>query len=243
MSVIKKPSIDLMMASLGGLSTWLSQAWLEYSESNEKLNVDITRSIDDARAVMRGSPDQKIRYPYCIGVLVNIESDTSRGSYSRKRMDVVTNRDKDLVQIENLIPVRLGLMLNFRSTSMNEVLKFAHLLILNAPRVSLKLSDEASDFIYECGIELDGNLSIPSADMSHPDKQFSFETTAILTSYTGTIRNGSLIKNVVMSFSNKINPSSSQIKIGDLSNLEDIASSRVHYLDLFDTNSPNYRKD
>lgn len=243
MSPIKKPSIDLLLASLGMLSAWLSNSWKQYDAKESELTVDIARSLDDARSILRGSPNGEIKYPYCIGVLVNLDADTSRGAYSRKLVDVITNQDRESVQIENLTPVRMGVMLNFRSTSIEDVLKFAHLQITNAPRVAIRLSDESTDFVFECGIEIEGSVALPQADMGHPAKHFSYDTTAIITTYTGMMRNASVIKSIRMDIVNKSNPSTGQIRLDSMEDLEVLASTRKHYTDLFDPSSQHYRKD
>lgn len=243
MSPIKKPSIDLLLASLGMLSAWLSKSWEMYDARGSRLTVDLARSAEDARSLLRGSPDGEIRYPYCIGVLAALDADTARGAYSRKYIDVVTNQDKENVQLENLTPVRLGVLLNFRSTSIEDVLRFAHIFITSAPRVAINLSDESTDFIFECGIELEGSVALPQADMGHPAKHFSYDTTAIITTYTGMIRNASVIKTISMDIVNKTHPSVNQIKLSDLEDLELIATNKKRYTDLFDTTSQHYRKD
>lgn len=220
---------------------WLLNVWQKsWGDNDELLTVNVTRNSEDMRA-LKDDLGNTPSYPYSTITIGNIDIDTDKGGMSKKFIPVVTGRSEnsDMITSTNMVPVKIGLGVNFRTDNLDQVLNLAHILVFNAPRIVLRLSND-SGFVYECGVSIDPALVIPQADMGYVSKEFRFEFTLILSTWFLREKAMGVIRQVRFEM---VDSGGVTTPLGTFDEITKLTERRLNYRDLFDKNSNRYRAE
>jgi len=233
---------DFMLASIRMVESWFEKTWVSEYGEDEVLGVELMRSPDDLRSLnaeLTANKGKKLSYPYATMTITSVSPDADKGGMSKKHLPIVTDRSEnsDNITLTNQIPVQVGLMLNFRTDNLEQVIRFAHLLMFSAPRVRLSLSAQ-SGFTWHCGLSIDPNLTVPQSDMGYPSKEFNFETSLILSTWMLRERVAGVIREIRLDV---VDSGGVSRPLNDFPTLEHLIQRRTRYTDIVDPTSNRYR--
>lgn len=139
----------------------------------------------------------KLTYPFALMVVADISTDAEKAGFKKNRATngIMIGRDVNTgtAYFEDLRPVKVGLGINFRTDSLEEVIKLAHVLLMNVPKVAFTMKG-SHDFQVETSITIDPSVSIPETNFETPGEAFSYEFVIILNTYIGYAHEMRLIK-------------------------------------------------
>lgn len=231
--------IDFVDTSIKMLSTWLQNKWnTEFQEDNDALpEIKLVRSTDDLRTYKEESADNKLQYPLIMLILTSIGPDTDKGGFGKRFLSRQTGRteNNEQVEISNLLPVKLGLGLTLRTDDLDDLIKIAHILMFSAPKIVLRLRNDLG-FTFEISVNIDGELTIPGADMGFPSKEFRFETSLFIQGYLIRSRMQGVIRKVVMD----VVDSGGISTLGEFPDIGTLATHSIKHTDILNKNSPYY---
>lgn len=229
------------LAAIGMVEHWLRRSWQEEFKDAAKLEVILMRSAEDMRSYRDLTSDQKVTYPYAALVITNIGIDEAKGGLGKRFLPVVTGRDQksNRVEISRQIPVRIGLGLTFRADSLDHIINLSHILHFASPRIVLRLTNDYG-FLYECGLSIEPDLTIPQADMGYPSKEFRFETSLVLSAYAIRSREQGVIRNIQFTVTDSGGVSQ---PLGSFPELKDLVVKEYGVTDIMNRESAYYKRD
>lgn len=232
-------NIDLVTNSIELVAKWLQGTWKMYYPEDTQLITDVVRNVSDLRSLSADNP--KLEYPVAQLTIVSIGPDPDKGGLSKKYIPVVTGRteNSERITVANNIPVRIGLGLTVRTDSLDDIVKLAYILVFAAPRVSIKVQNDAG-FVFENGLQIDPDLTVPNADLGSPSKEYLFESTLILTTWMTRERIQGVIRQVRFEV---VDSGGISIPLGDFPTFDALVDSKLTYTEIVDKDSVHYKRD
>lgn len=233
-----KYNTQLATTAIEMVRKWLMLSWKNNFGDDDALQTEVVRNVDDLRTYAEQTNTSKIAYPFSMLLLTNIGPDPDKGSLSWKNKPLVTGRSEnsDSVTLSNLVPVRIGLGLTVRTDNLGHILNLAHLLIFSAPKVQLNLSNDTG-FVFQCSLNIDPELTIPSADLSFPSKEYRFDSTMFINTYLLRQKVQGVIRKVKFDMVDYRGTTA----LGEFETLDELVSRELKYTDIVDSASTRYR--
>lgn len=232
-----KYNTTLATTAIEMVRKWLMISWQKNFGTDDALQTEVVRNTDDLRTYAEQTNTSKIAYPFSMLLLTNIGPDPDKGAFSRKNIPIVTGRSEnsDSVTISNVVPVRIGLGLTVRTDNLGHVLNLAHILIFSAPKVQLNLRNDAG-FVFQCSLNIDPELTIPSADLSFPSKEYRFDTTLYINTYLLREK----VQGVIRKIKFEMVDYRGTTELGEFDTLDTLVSRELNYTEIVDTASTRY---
>lgn len=232
-------NIDLVTNSIELVNKWLQATWKMYYPEDKRLTGSVVRNVSDLRSFAADNPG--LEYPTAQLTIVSIGPDPEKGGLSKKFIPVVTGRteNSERIVVANNIPVRIGLGLTVRTDSLDDIVKLAYILVFAAPKISLKVQND-SGFVFENGLQIDPELTIPNADLGTPSKEYLFETTLILSTWMTRERVQGVIRQVRFEV---VDSGGISIPLGDFPTFDALVDSKLTYTEIVDKDSVHYKHD
>lgn len=240
----KQFNTELFMASIESVLNWLSNSWSTNFPDSTPLTVNLIRNADDLRS-FKSSEDSKLdsgesaqlQFPLAILSVVSMEPITAKNAFNQKHVNTVVGRKEDSSKVEvyNMMPVRVGIGLRFRTSNFIHVVQLCHMLMFAMPKININLQNDTG-YVFQCSVSLDSNFSIPAADLGSYAKEFVFETTMLLDTMLVMAGEQGVIRTITF----QVSDSHDVYSGGGVIDLEKIER---NYLDLFNKSKPDYRPE
>lgn len=239
---LRQPKNDLssIKVATAAFMQWLSQSWSShFGDDRPPLPIYFARNPDDLRS-MKPQIDGKLSYPFAITTWTLISQDDRKAAAARRFTPPrVTDRSQQEshVELTTLIPLRLGLGLQFRTDNLDQVIDFANIYMRAAPIFSIHLVSSESGLREEYAITLEPELQVPVAD-GEQGKEFRYDTTVSINCNLKVRRYQGVIRKVRLEIYNQhMNQQTWQFE-----NLLIMVEDAFAYTDLFDVNNERYAK-
>jgi hypothetical protein len=189
-----KSSILLPEAGNQAFLIWLRTKWKEYNP-NTPLMVDIAKTVTDLRQFSNTMGD--VSYPYAIMSVARVAIDTEKGGMSKRFHTIkgAVNSNTGRATMYRLTPVKVGLVMQFRTDNIEDIWNFVTLMYDTAPGPALTISETDSSFEFQCRANFTTDFDFPfeSADNGN---YMSIDTTIVMNSWMGTSEDVGVIRTV-----------------------------------------------
>lgn len=150
-------------------------------------------------ALTKANGGEVLKYPFALAVIADMSTDDTKAGFKKNNVNggylVGKNVDAGIGYMENLRPVKVGLGFNFRTDNVNDLIKLAHVLLMNVPKVGFVMKGEHG-FLIETSITIDPSVSLPETNFDSPGEGFQYEFVLILNTYVGYAFETKLIKHI-----------------------------------------------
>ena len=148
-----------------------------------------------------GTQTSKLDYPFLVYLIGDISLNTENGGLNKgdSRAEGFTlNKDVQSSRAlhANLRPIKMGIGFNMNSDSLNDIIDFAHVLLMNAPKVVFQIN--LKDFQIAVSMNIEPSLQIPEANLESPGVAYPYQGLVTLDTYIGYQSEINLISNMVV---------------------------------------------
>ena len=244
--------------SIKSFEQWLVEEYAKYSD--KKLNTAFVRNVSDLRSfrattgkqrpsdsrLVEGSRDKdSVAFPRMHLTIGSLSLHSDKAGYKKKHafggLQIGRDTFAGEAYFESARPVILELGATFFADSIDDIFCYATMLFEVAPRIAMYIADDETGFNFEIGVGIEGDLTIPQADMSTPGDPFAMETVFRLHTYTGVASKQRLIRRITVTAQPNASPGT-RFTIDDLQrDMEKLFDMR--YYDVYNRDSVYYRGD
>lgn len=197
-------NLFLSKACQSAFVMWMQNKWLQFRGNSERnLNLQIVPTLEDLKSFkhQQGNPT----FPYGLIAVAGTQLNTDWGGYTRRFSHIMLGKDIEsgLGRISQLVPIKLGYGMSFRSDDLNDLNDFLTLLYSTSPGPYLNL------MMQETGFTIGFKTTYP------PDMDFAFQSSEdgkyhkmdlslVMNSWIGQYRDIGLIKTIIIKTYDKI---------------------------------------
>ena len=228
----------LIKSTVAAFMLWLENEWSRY-DNNDSLNVALVPNVEYIRQYRRLA---QVEYPLGLMAMASINIDTEKGGFGKRFQNHERGRKQEdgTAFLANTTPVKVGCLFRFVSDNLDHILSLSSVFVDNNPGPSMVLKGNETGFRYECRVNINPDMEIPPLESGEDGKKYVIDTSIVMNSYMGRIRNAPLIKKIAVDYktTSRENTLNLDLNAGQVIDLE---RRTLNYKQLFDTTSPHFK--
>jgi hypothetical protein len=182
-----------IQAAISAYLNWYAMEWTKYSD--RPLKTAFVPNVAD----MRKAKDvvKSISPPMLLASIARLEINSVMGGAAKKFHKITTgiNQHKGTSVVRSLIPIKMGLLTNFRTDNGADISKFIQMMLLTYPGTTFYFEDD-TNLRVACRVYVDDGADFPQSDISNAGDMFLLEPVVSMSTYIGTREDRGLIREI-----------------------------------------------
>lgn len=193
MAVLPEYDSPYIQAAINAYLNWYAMEWTKFSD--RPLKTAFVPNIAD----MRKAKDvlKNVEPPMLLASIARLEINSAVGGGSKKFHQITTgiNQREGTSVVRTLIPIRMGLLTNFRTDNGTDIAKFIQMMLLTYPGTTFYFEDD-TNLRIACRVNVDDGADFPQSDIANAGDMYLLEPVVSMTTYIGTREDRGIIREI-----------------------------------------------